>query len=252
VFDNIDKKKIIIVLVGVLGVVVLLTLLTSLIQGDGSKLSAEEYEKRLKDNATTILNLQQELDDAKNKAVEVVSSSSLTEINGVKTFRTINDKFILPTTVEVPDSTIDSGVSRLQVGSRFVFIPSESWVISLNGVTVNLSHSGGITGSIKALKVKNVLSESDMTNIIRSAFDKFPTSSIEFRKLFIDDRVAGISGSCITEIDNKPFVVTIGYLNRSENALMFGFKYDSRTNSKELVDLFIRSGTFGTSPVRWE
>lgn len=247
---NIDKKKVAIALAGVLVVVILLTLLVTFISGKGSK--RVDYEQRLTESAKTILELQEQLANIDVGKQEVIGTTSLTEINGVKTFRRIDGSFLLPSRVEVPNSIADSSVSKIQVGGRFVFIPSESWVVSLNGSQVNLSHPNGIEGTLKALKVKDPLVELEMMDLVRGLFVEFPVSTLEFRKVFIDDRLAGVSGTCITEIDNKPTVVTMGYMNRSENALMFGFTYDSRANLKELVDLFMRSGTFGSNPIHWE
>ena len=51
-----------------------------------------------------------------------------------------------------------------------------------------------------------------------------------------------------TEVE-KEMIVNVGFVQRSDYALSFIFVYDAEggSNSQELIDLLLRSGTFGAN-----
>lgn len=185
---------------------------------------------------------------------EVIRETSLQTIEGslVPEFKLLDDKIVFPNKLELPDSDDDINNSNIMLGSKFKFVPSNNWIIKMQGATLNLSHPSDISGVMRSVAIKEPLTDEDiMKELIQNFFIGFPATTIQYRKVFIGDRVGGMQGSATITVDGKENCVIVGFVQRSENAILYLFDYIDNKSSvqTELIDLFINSGSSGDSKV---
>lgn len=192
---------------------------------------------------------------------EVIPTTSLQRVEGseVPEFWLIEGDFIAPNPLNLPNTSDSVNDSYVQIGQRFTFRPSDRWILTSQGSTYEFSHPQKIWGKIRALSAKEIVPEGEMKDLIQSFFIGYPATEITYRKVFIEDRVVGMIGRAgitvkyldtdgTTELE-KDMILNVGFIERSDYALSFIFVYDAEggSNSQELIDLLLRSGTFGAS-----
>lgn len=279
---------------------------------------------------------------------EVVPTTSLqrVEASQVPELWLIEGDFIAPNLLELPFTSTSVNDSYMQIGQKFVFRPSDRWIITSQGATYEFGHPQKIWGKIRALSSSDTIPQDSMQKLISDFFVGYPATEITYNKFFIDDRIVGMRGSApitvkytvdensivdvpveqevevpyetteeyteevpvmqtvtnadgttsevqvmetITNADGtttevpkvqtvtktrpvtkyekktvtvmqpqtqtnateveKEMIVNVGFVQRSDYALSFIFVYDAEggSNSQELIDLLLRSGTFGAN-----
>lgn len=268
-----------------LGVIVFLALAVWLISNIASgrissrvvELEAEvaQLEQTIIDNNAAHNQKVEEL----NKAIadttvkEVVPTTSLQRIESsiVPELWLIEGDFIAPNPIDLPAATESVNDSYMQIGQKFVFRPSDRWVVTSQGATYEFGHPQQIWGKIRALSIEELIAEENMKTLISDFFVGYPATEITYNKIFIDDRVVGMrgraqvtvkytddgslpepseDGTVSTEnVHEKDIVINVGFLQRSDYALSFIFVYDAEggSNSQELIDLLLRSGSYGAT-----
>lgn len=192
---------------------------------------------------------------------EVVPTTSLQRVEGseVPEFWLVEGDFIAPNSLDIPNASDSVNDSYVQIGQRFTFRPSDRWILTSQGSTYEFSHPQKIWGKIRALSVKELVPEAEMKDLIQGFFIGYPATEITYRKVFIEDRVVGMLGRApitvkYTDTDGsteleKEMIVNVGFVERADFALSFLFVYDAEggSTSQELIDLLLRSGTFGAN-----
>ena len=279
---------------------------------------------------------------------ELVPTTSLQRVEGslVPELWLMEGDFIAPNPLDLPDTSDGINDSFMQIGQKFIFRPSDRWVITASGATYEFGHPQKIWGKMRALTAEENIPEENMKTIVQNFFIGYPATEINYRKIFIDDRVVGMMGKApitvkynvdedtaievpveqevdvpyeveeeyteevpvtetvtnedgttsevpvmetitnedgttsevqkmktvtktrtvtktekktvtvmqsqtqtnTTEVE-KEMILNVGFVQRSDYALSFIFIHDAEggSNSQELVDLLLRSGSFGTS-----
>ncbi|MNV28190.1 hypothetical protein D3C71_1193730 [compost metagenome] len=227
-----------------------------LLFGCGSDGSAE-IESLKKDNQfleSTVEQLKLKIENA--TVTEVAKESSLKIVDGAPIgFETINGKITFPNAIKLPDSKDDVNNSYVMVGSRFKYTPSSNWVFKMNGTTLELYHPASkINGSIKSIATKEGLrDEAIMKQILQNFYTGFPTTTISYKRLYMDEYVVGLLSYAKITVDSKPMTAIAGFLTRGEYAQLYLFAYaDDGGVQEELVNLLIASGTLGDVKIKIE
>lgn len=207
----------------------------------------ESYEKQ-------ITLLKQQVNDTTVK--EIIPETSLQAVEGSTQlqFMFIADRIVFPNKLQLPDSSDDISNSNIMVGSKFRFVPSDNWLSKMRGSQLDLNHPAKIWGSIKGVILKEKITEANMQPLLQQFFIGFPSTTITYRKVFIEDAVAGMLASAPITVEGKDFVVTVGFAQRAENAVLFLFTHEDDKSGvqKELIDLLLRSGTYAESRIKLE
>lgn len=187
---------------------------------------------------------------------EESTETSLRTIEGsaIPEFTTIDGKIKFPNSLNVPLSVDDVNNSNVTVGSMFHFTPSTNWLMQMDGATLHFTHPSKVWGDIKAIGVDEGVLEEDMQPILQSFFTDFPTTSIKYRKIYMDETVNGMLARAEITVDKKPHVVNVGFVTRGEYGVLFLFDYeDNKTGvQQELVDLLLSSGSYGDTRIKLE
>ncbi len=228
-------------------------------------------EQRILDNnashAQEVKRLEEAIADTTVKEVVPTTSLQRIEATEVPELWLIDGDFIAPNPIELPNATESVNDSYMQIGQKFIFRPSDRWVVTSRGATYEFGHPQQIWGKIRAFGIRDLIPNDDMKDLVMNFFVGYPATEITYNKIFIDDRLVGMrgkaevtvkyreDGTIITDetdggsYSEKNIVINVGFLQRSEYALSFIFVYDAEggSNSQELIDLLLRSGSYGTS-----
>ena len=218
-----SKKKIIITVCGIVLTLAIGVPLTVMYIGN-RLVERDALVVSLRNNIESLEEEISELEDAvaDTTVQEVIKESSLQTVEGslVPEFVSIDDKVIFPNKLELPDSNDDINNSNIMVGSKFKFIPSNNWIIKMQGATLYMSHPSKINGVLRSVSIAEAIKDEDeMKQLIQDFFVGFPSTTISYRKVFLGDKVAGMQGVANIEVDGKASVVTVGFAQKSENAI---------------------------------
>ncbi len=187
---------------------------------------------------------------------ELKKDTSLREVEGSKVpkFETIDGKIVFPTKLEMPNATEAVNHSYIQVGDKFRFSPSNNWQLRMQGSTLEVSHPLKIWGNIKAINMPEEVAQEPLKNMLQAFFKKFPATTISYREVFIDGRNAGMIAKAPLTVDEKPFVVNVGVIQKGEYALLVLMAYeDNQTGAQqEMLDLLLSSGLYGDYKITLE
>lgn len=198
--------------------------------------------------------LQSQLNNMQITEVAMETSLRVVEGSNIPTFETIDGLIKFPNKLELPNSSNDVNNSNMVVGSRFKFTPSSNWLVRMEGASMHATHPSSIWGTIKAITVKNSLSESEMKPLLQGFFEGFPSTTITYRKAFMDDRVVGLLAKAPITVDGKEYVVNVGSLTRGDYGLLILFVYEDNGMGvqQELIDLLIGSCSVGEAKLKLE
>ncbi len=214
----------------------------------------KELEKVVEEKDAEIAYMKERLGGL--QITEQTPQTSLYTLEGasVPTFQTIEDKIVFPNRLMLPASSDDANNSFIQLGSTFKFMPSNNWVVRMQGTTMEVSHPSKISGSLRAVKIKDLVPEESMQDLLKGFFNNFPATNIQYRKVFLADRLAGLIAFANIEIDGKPNVVNVGFVQRGDFAVikLFVFEDDETGVQQELIDLLISSGRYGDNYITLE
>ena len=138
--------------------------------------------------------LEQAIADTTVKEVVPITSLQRVEGSQVPELWLIEGDFIAPNLLEIPGTSLGVNDSYVQIGQKFVFKPSDRWVLTSQGATFEFGHPQKIWGKIMALGAKDIMPEDQMQDLIQKFFTGYPATEITYRKIFIDDRVVGKIG----------------------------------------------------------
>lgn len=242
---------------GYKGIIVLASAMI-LLSGCGN---SDSWKAKAKAGEEKITALHAQVDDLQFKldsmvVTEVTQDTSLQVIEGSKVleFKYIDDKLILPNKLQLPFSFEDVNNSHVMVGSMFKFKPSSNWVSRLEGTTLHLNHPSKIRGVIKSVGSKERVEEGAMKDIIQPFFADFPSTTINYRSLFVDDYTTGIMARADIQVEGKKHMLSAGFVTLGEYGLLFSFEFedDGSGTQEELIDLLLSSGRYGDMSLKLE
>lgn len=175
----------------------------------------EQIVMMTQDHAAEVAKLEEEIADTTVK--ELIPETSLQRVEGsnVPELWLMEGDFIAPNPLIIPDTVDGVSDNYVQIGSRFVFRPSDQWIMSSRGAIYEFGHPEKIWGKIKALTVKELVPEAQMKQLISDFFVGYPATSVIYRDIFLDERVVGKMGKA--EITVKYEDKTINTTQGSEN-----------------------------------
>lgn len=155
----------------------------------------ETIEKNNKAFADEKEKLEQEIADTTVK--EYLPETSLQRVEGsnVPILWMPEGDFIAPNALQIPGVSDTVNDSLIRIGPAFHFKPSDRWLFVSQGTTFEFSHPQKIWGKIKALNIDDdKLEDVNYQNIIKDFFVGYPATTINYRKIFIDEYVRGCMG----------------------------------------------------------
>lgn len=152
--------------------------------------------------------------------------STIDDGTGRLTFNTIDGKIVFNPAFEYPGSTQAANTSCVNITSGLSISPTNNWYMVQNGTTLELSHTQGINGVIKAGSISETLDyETLQSEVMSKFFSSFPPEKITYSKLFLDEQCWGVEAKLPTTVDSEPSYIRCGMLGLGEDCFTYMFYY---------------------------
>lgn len=181
--------------------------------------------------------------------------SEVADGTGNKTFNSIGGKIIFPTNLEYKNSVQGPNTSSIKLSDRITIVPSDNWVIQMNGTTTKYSHPNGIYGTIKVSAIdeafKNeVIDEEVMTPFLNS----IPSTKCEKGTVYLEQTERGLYADLNILNNGKPAVMKCGVMGYIDTAMVYTFYYegDYDATKDELINSLLKTIKVGQQQLRIE
>lgn len=226
--------------------VVYLALCSLLVLSACSKGTGDPLEKYGKSELVTMLNnaydaiAEKDVTIAEQKELlegvksEVVVKSGISHMeDGTNrlTFNSIDGKITFPSAFEYPESTQSPNTSSINITTNLTISPTSNWLVKVDGTTLELEHTNGIEGLIKAGDIKNAIPNDSFQEIFTKFFEEFPPEKIVYSKLFLGEQWWGLQAMTPTRIDGEEAYIRCGMVGFSRQCFTYMFLYRGEQNN---------------------
>lgn len=179
-------------------------------------------------------------------AIEVTNSADpiigyVSNGTGELTFNSKDAKVIFPTQFQYPSSSQVKANGQINLSDNISVAPGSNWVCKLNGTTLELEHSSGMSGIIKVGQLDsgaaNLSFEDLRDNVLNPWFEgnKMVTSKVAYSSIFVQNstNAVGADASLSIYIDSEDAYLDCGMASVSGNTLTYVFVYRSESDDSK-------------------
>ena len=187
-----------------------------------------------------------------------VETSGIREFNdgtGRLTFTSVDSKVSLPVEFNYPGAVETAGISAVRVSDSVSIFPSGRWVNSVNGATIELYHSTGISFKLSVGfldREARKLTTDKLEEKMNEFFSNLPPSSIKYSRVYLDDTWFGLDAKTDTFIDEAKSQIRCGWIGYGETAVNYFAVYDGEVDDDkdETILNLINSIQIYTKPIK--
>lgn len=148
------------------------------------------------------------------------------------TFNSVDSKIIFPSSFQYPGAEAVAPSSKIDIVNNVSVATSSTWTIKLNGSTLELEHSSGISGIIKVgMITESYEAEMLKSDVISPWFESIPESQVKYKDIFIDDSKMGCQAETPTMIDSEDAYLKCGMVAYGEYSVTYVFVYRGNQDS---------------------
>ena len=145
---------------------------------------------------------------------------------GRYTFNSVDSQIIFPTSFQYPAAEPVSATGSIDVVNNVSVTPGSNWILKLNGSSLELEHSSGISGTIKVGGVTETYDKSLLqSEVMEQWFINMPDNSVSYKNIFIDNTMFGVQAVTPTMIDSENAVLRCGMVSYGDYAITYIFVY---------------------------
>lgn len=142
------------------------------------------------------------------------------------TFNSTDSKIIFPTAFQYPGSEQIAPSGSINIIKNISVSPASTWIFKLNGATLELEHSSGISGTIKVGEIQSQYDVNSLQSEVLSPwFEGLPPSSINYKDIFIGQTKFGVQATTPTMIDSEDAFLRCGMLGYGTYSITYVFVY---------------------------
>lgn len=195
--------------------------------------SKEEIISMYKDLETAYATLDTSYNDLYTLYNGIQSENSPTPAIGITgdgtgrfTFNSVDSKIIFPTTFQYPDSTQVAADGLINIVTNVTIQPGTNWIAKLNGTTLELEHSSGISGTIKVGSQNYMYSAEELqTQVLSQWFVGLPPSNITYSNISVGGNAYGCQAVTPTTIDSEDAYLRCGMFAEGNYSITYVFVY---------------------------
>lgn len=185
-------------------------------------------------------------------------ATAITEVadgTGNKTFNSIGGKILFPTNLEYANSVQAPNNCSIKLSERVTIVPSDNWVIQLNGTTTKYSHPNGIYGTIKISSIGEAKKTSEINETMLQPFlSSIPYTKCETGLIYLEQNERGMCANLNILNNGKPAAMKCGILGYIDTAMVYTFYYegDYDATKDELINSLLKTVKVGQQQLRIE
>lgn len=181
---------------------------------------------------TRIDEVEKLLKGIQDEEVPSAAISVMGDGTGRLTFNSFQDKIIFPKPFEYPGSTQISNTASVNITQSLNVSPTNNWSMRLKGTTLELEHSSGISGIIKAGAIKEIHPRETLQDeVFAPFFAELPPDTVIYSKLFLDDNWWGLQAMTSTFIDSEDAYLRMGMAGIGEQCFTYSFVYKGKQDA---------------------
>lgn len=178
------------------------------------------------------------------------SISVMNDGSGHLTFNTYDSKMIFPNTFVYPGTVEISANTKIVLADQFSISPTNGWITKLNGASLELEHSSGISGLIKVGSIDELyVTGSFREDILQPWFKDISTDTVVYSDIFVNNKMWGGQAKAPIYIDEELAYLKAGMYGLGKYSVQYVFVYrgandpgkdelvDSLLNTMELLNL---------------
>lgn len=171
----------------------------------------------------TLKNMNQALSSADTPSDSIALTGDGT---GRFNFHSVDSKIIFPQSFQYPDSTAIESDGYINIVGNIKVSTGSNWITKLNGSTLELEHSSGISGTIKACGIRETYDATVLQDEVLSRwFDNMKDDDVTYKNIFMNGTAIGVQASTQVMIDSETAYLRCGMLGYGEYSLTYIFVY---------------------------
>lgn len=145
---------------------------------------------------------------------------------GRYTFTSVDSKIIFPAAFQYPGTQAIQADGSINVVDNVEITPGSNWITKLNGATLEMEHSSGISATIKVGGVTESYDKSLLqSEVLEQWFVNIPESQVAYKNIFIDGTMFGVQATTPTMIDSEVAFLRCGMLAYGDYSVTYIFVY---------------------------
>jgi hypothetical protein len=172
---------------------------------------------------TEMYNMYQALttEEQPSSAISVVGDGT-----GRYTFNSVDAKMIFPSSFQYPSAETIQSNGSINIVQNVQVSPGSNWIFKMNGTTLELEHTSGISGTIKASGVTTQYDKTQLKDEVLSQwFVNVPDAKPVYKDIFIDQTMFGVQATTPIMIDSENAFLRCGMLAYGDYAITYVFVY---------------------------
>ena len=154
--------------------------------------------------------------------------SALGDGTGRLTFHSVDSKIIFPEAFKYPGSEQTSASGSISIVKNVAVTPGQNWICKLNGASIEMEHSSGISGIIKVGEVTEYYKQESLQDeVLAPWLSKLPKDLIRYENIFINGAAVGTQAVTPTIIDSEDSFLRCGMLAYGDYTVTYVFVYRS-------------------------
>lgn len=170
--------------------------------------------------------------------------STMNDGSGKLTFNTYDSKMIFPSTFVYPESKEISANTKIVLADNFSVSPSNGWITKLNGASLELEHSNGVSGLIKIGSIDDVyLMDKFEDEVMKPWFDQVTNETVVYSDIFVNKRKWGTQAKVPINIDGEKAYLKAGMYGIGDYSVQYVFVYRGANDpaKDEIIDSLLNS-----------
>lgn len=188
-----------------------------------------EYLTRITELETLLKGVQGE--EVQTSGIEVMGDGT-----GRETFISTDGQITFPVEFNYPGATQATNEETcVNINEAFSVKPTSNWTVKVDGASIELYHTSGISGKITAGKRDREVQKTTVgdlkTYMSDTFFSELPPESIKYSTIFINGTEFGWDASSHTFIDSEDAMLRCGLIGYSDQSLQYFFVYRGEDDS---------------------
>lgn len=195
-----------------------------------------EGNTRENEYLTRISELETLLKGVQGEEVETSGIETMDDGTGRETFVSTDGQITFPVEFNYPGATQATNEETcVKINEAFSVRPTSNWTVKVDGASIELYHTSGISGKITVGKrdrdVQKTTLDELKTYMNDTFFAELPPESITYNTIFINGKEFGWDASSHTFIDSEDAKLRCGLVGYSDQSLQYFFVYKGEDDS---------------------
>ena len=143
------------------------------------------------------------------------------------TFNSNDSRIIFPASFEYPGAETTTSTGSVSIVENASLIPGSNWISKINGSSLEIEHTSGISGTIKVGNQKSIYTAEELeTTVLKPWFEGLPPSEISYSKIAVaGDNTKGCQAVTPTLIDSEDAYLRCGMFANKDLCVTYVFVY---------------------------